>query len=336
MAKKEFIIWHISDLHFPNQVSFEEASGKGKTTKTLEDLITELWNSFRKYRPNLIVITGDIIDRGNRSTYLYTNHKKSNVLDSFLDKLEDLVPKCKIDRRQVPGIVVVPGNHDINRDANLNDRFGAFDAYFRKRNYITEKTPCHYFNEHNIFLYCFNSCYELGGIRKGLPEKIIKELERATSGYFPTAEKRKQFLEYSKRVFAETLKDEDLIDGGFISDNLYDIRRNIHSELSRDQLEDTIGIAVLHHHVLPHLNPDLKTYEMVSNAGKFLGLLNQLGFGIILHGHKHSAFRSSFELENLRYDAAKSSLRIQSVIMNFLQWGRGRSRKEVLSPVFLI
>jgi 3',5'-cyclic AMP phosphodiesterase CpdA len=72
------------------------------------------------------------------------------------------------------------------------------------------------------------------------------------------------------------------------------------ARVSKDQLEalrklvqqtqkGCLKIAVLHHHLLPvNSNEEVKTFADITNLGHFREVLHELGFHIIVHGHKHA------------------------------------------------
>lgn len=110
-----FTIVHITDIHY------------GRTTHKKE--LTNLVNQINECKPNIVVLTGDLIDR---DTKLST--KKINELSSILNKIDTSVGKYAI-----------KGNHDYKFDEweniinnsgfmDLNDKYDTI--YYKNTNYI--------------------------------------------------------------------------------------------------------------------------------------------------------------------------------------------------------
>lgn len=90
-------ILHISDFHLSEPQGFNEILSKSFYDEyifKLKDALSEA--------PELIVITGDIVDKGNASNYA---HAKL-IIDYLIDTLK--IEKDKI--------LICPGNHDFNKD----------------------------------------------------------------------------------------------------------------------------------------------------------------------------------------------------------------------------
>ena len=95
MAK--FHILHLSDLHISD-----------KLTSTLNALIRDVSNNKELINSNvIIVITGDIINRGN--------YKYRNTAIDFFDNLKKSFDQKKIN---IIDVQIVPGNHDKVIDLN--------------------------------------------------------------------------------------------------------------------------------------------------------------------------------------------------------------------------
>jgi 3',5'-cyclic AMP phosphodiesterase CpdA/thymidylate synthase len=50
-----------------------------------------------------------------------------------------------------------------------------------------------------------------------------------------------------------------------------------------------LRIAVLHHHLLPVGSEEIKPFADMTNLGVLRQVLRELGFGMVIHGHKHTA-----------------------------------------------
>jgi 3',5'-cyclic AMP phosphodiesterase CpdA len=74
-------------------------------------------------------------------------------------------------------------------------------------------------------------------------------------------------------------------------------------KIPKDILQDSIRIALVHHHpvLIPEFIESMRGYDAIADSGDLIGLLQVNGFHLILHGHKHNPYiytidtRSAFE-----------------------------------------
>lgn len=75
----------------------------------------------------------------------------------------------------------------------------------------------------------------------------------------------------------------------------YDIARVSDDQLNAlrqtvEKFQDVrLKIAVLHHHLLPVGSEEIKPFADITNLGALRQVLRELGFGMVIHGHKHTA-----------------------------------------------
>ena len=334
--KASCVIWHLSDFHFAKTKSNFSISVKEVGNQTRPTLLKDMLNTFfesaqPQYKPDVIVITGDIVQSG----------EEYKTVEGDLDEFFNVI--CSI----CPTVVVIPGNHDIVRNgqyAGKDKRFDAFNSYFKhiekkqqrasKNNYarivIPQDKKVVYLPESNLLFYCFSSGEELGGIRTGLIEKIrsrcrdrindgtldsiiLKEqldiladeqaMHQDLQGRTPHRLKGKILAHFSA-IIDDVLKDKRLIradrlDVGLVLEDADTINENIRKELATvgsQPSREMTRIALVHHHITPHIRKDIQSHDMTANAGQFIQELGRSKFNLVLHGHKHGLCRNYFEM----------------------------------------
>ena len=100
MEKMRYSILHISDLHKKDGVDY---------TALLQSLEKEmrLWQEEQILSPTFIVVSGDLIQGANNENEI---QKQYEEVEKFLTSLVQLILKGDKQR-----IIIVPGNHDVNR-----------------------------------------------------------------------------------------------------------------------------------------------------------------------------------------------------------------------------
>jgi hypothetical protein len=94
-------ILHLSDLHFGPDHAFPPNTTKYPIPKlSLADKISEIIRARRDYKIGVVVISGDLLTKGEEQGY--------NVAETFL---ETLLKNLKLGKEHV---VITPGNHDIH------------------------------------------------------------------------------------------------------------------------------------------------------------------------------------------------------------------------------
>lgn len=160
----KFVLLHVSDLHFcdpsakghywnteATELSVAPHNRRGLLGSLLYDLRLE------KIKPDLVVVSGDLLDRGHASGV--------PLAIAFLRGLADglgLPPER---------IVIAPGNHDVLREGD--ERYTRYDEirtglYGQSRPAFAPQTPAYKRIDHHLFdkdlgieVVAFNSCEEL-------------------------------------------------------------------------------------------------------------------------------------------------------------------------------
>lgn len=135
-------IIHLSDLHIQNISGGE----KIVIANVLNNLLQDISNYTEDYNELIIVVSGDIINKGNYS--------KSNI-DAALFFFKTL--KTKIGNK-IKGIIFAPGNHDVNRSDD------SYESNCRLMNSnIDERISL---VGYSAYIDLINSIYELFGFQK--------------------------------------------------------------------------------------------------------------------------------------------------------------------------
>lgn len=160
----KFVLLHVSDLHFcdpsakghywnteATELSVAPHNRRGLLGSLLYDLRLE------KIKPDLIIVSGDLLDRGHASGV--------PLAIAFLRGLADglgLPPER---------VVIAPGNHDVLREGD--ERYSRYDEirnglYGQTRPAFTAQTPAYKRIDHHLYdkdlgieVVAFNSCEEL-------------------------------------------------------------------------------------------------------------------------------------------------------------------------------
>lgn len=236
-------IAHLSDLHFVPE-----------TDPDNDRRIRALMHDIRDWRPNLIVVTGDLIDNAPLSRL-----KKDSVratLGIARRFLKTLCTECDLDPSQ--RLFVVPGNHDYRLWGLLSwdscdDRSAFVDTlgtYYCNR----------FIHELNLQVFCFDS-------------NVTDDLSiNFATGFVSENEILDAFPGKALPV-----KTEDGSNDGS----------------SSPRTDTLIRIALLHHHPMPIVKaytPDVTDKEeflLLRNAGVFMKEMAKNDIDVVLHGHKH-------------------------------------------------
>jgi 3',5'-cyclic AMP phosphodiesterase CpdA len=200
-----------------------------------------LINAIRTLEPNFIVLSGDVVNKPQSSTYHAAATYLRNV---FLSAGFDIRDR----------LFIIPGNHDVSffpkknpEDLKrlrlyrefLRELFGERDLESRRHRYTYVDS-----NSKVIFI---------------LLDSTLKNLPPVAEGEIGVGQRewvRRKLLEFKSQ-----LRDFD--------------------EYTR--------IAVFHHHCVPIAGtaPSGERMMQLLDAGDVLELLDQLGFHMVMHGHKH-------------------------------------------------
>ncbi|RDE51647.1 MAG: hypothetical protein DVS81_04500 [Candidatus Accumulibacter meliphilus] len=120
---KELTWLHISDIHFCPHTEWRDSLSRGE----LLDYLKTHFTTSEWPQPDLIFCTGDIAF-GHSSKQPIT--EQYSVAEQFFDKLLDV---CGSEGTSLPRerLFIVPGNHDVNRDAINGDAQSALKTWAR-------------------------------------------------------------------------------------------------------------------------------------------------------------------------------------------------------------
>lgn len=85
-------IFHIADLHIGKQLNYYNLK------ENQENILNQMINRMEEYRPDVLLIAGDIFDKSMPSGEAYS------LFDNFLNRAAALYPSIPI--------VIIAGNHD--------------------------------------------------------------------------------------------------------------------------------------------------------------------------------------------------------------------------------
>jgi 3',5'-cyclic AMP phosphodiesterase CpdA len=294
------IIHHLSDLHVgashyrASRVPFLEDRKDGWLH--LAYYLTFLSKAERK--PHVVIVSGDFSS--------HATEVEINRANDFLRAVAGILEKAH--GVSVPRICVVPGNHDLdwgqeNHQAKV-DRFRRLSQSLETKvvSPYTENPSGPYvsYRDLNLLVYTLDSC-ALGGIDNPLIEELASKFQVLAKAIAN---------ERDRDAYGEALSElEELSrqDPGFVDPK----------ELERmDKLlpkghEDMFKIAVTHHNPSNLPSADRNKYDSIINGGQLKKKLLDLGFDILLHGHRHFRHCSYEEyLEDLGRGAKPSDERL--------------------------
>jgi hypothetical protein len=240
-----------------------------------------LWEYIKKIiiqaRPNIIVITGDVV-----------NSPWPLKLTQIRNELNNLSRSCGAK------LIVVPGNHDMAMSGIYKiwpySKFFRIIFYGDKENKLNRFQPLSKYYKNSIikrifqWMYFYSFFFVLWIIRKIKDEGINDTL--------PICYKSRESI-----IFCLDSNFKGDLATGYIQDkSIYKLNVEIEDiKQSRNPgLCFSPRIAVLHHHPLPipysNVKEGLTSYEpflILRNAGTLLKELIKCDFDLILHGHKH-------------------------------------------------
>lgn len=240
------VLVHLSDIHFNNS---EESNDLIK--KLCDDLVL-MKNEVGTY--DLLAITGDCIDRG-----------QVELFEEFNKKLNDILNKCELKKKNRS--IIVPGNHDIDRNnkwlANIED----FGDDYEKAHKAIEDDFSIFFKDYNEFVDKF-----------GVPQNGVGVKYFTVNGLVIRA----IMLNSSSSTLTHNVYGELIIGDG----QLDQVKKQINSRKKKYD----ITIACMHHPL------DWFSYNVRKKLQSFL--FNTLKVDFLLHGHIHEAsYDSLFNMD---------------------------------------
>ena len=259
---KEFSILHLSDLHIDNG-------------KKLADIYTNLIIDFKKQQEEynlkntLVVITGDIVNKGSMEAF-------GKDAKTFIETLNNKLGLSSVE--STPSILLVPGNHDIQRDPyvkiildainNKNNSidFKKDDFYPKRWNFI--KTPFENFSKFYKLLIDSSICDEnenesVYGINTFIFDGCHVCFIRINTSWACGGDNDKNNLRVGKWQLEQL--NEQII--------------SKKTELNIKEFDLTFAMM---HHPISWLNEDEQTI-----INEYLSRVDKFNANILLHGHVH-------------------------------------------------
>lgn len=291
-----FRIAHISDLHIKHESidnenlsvlqRVAEAIGKsigleveagGHSDGKLEALTTSL----AALKPNLIAVTGDITNFGDRQSF---------------EKAYDFLRQLK-ERTRAEFVVCVPGNHDC-----LFER--ARDSLTNKNSSLLLRGLSKVSREVSVLV---------SADREALPDDTVKQLNEADGltllqNYdewiikkgFGEVDPGKPVIcdarwgKVALFLFNSTNDPGLMANKGRIGAKQFNSLNKCLQSAENQDCFNAVRFALLHHHPISapqSLDKDVnRLYDWMEDGPLFLQYLNKLGFHFILHGHQHVPF----------------------------------------------
>ena len=318
-------ILHLSDLHLGPETATEEVAKvrvEGFESQSLaREVLTWLRDSARV--PDYVVVSGDISNQNGAEGYA-----------AFLRAYESLVAAKKAP--DPTRIIVVPGNHDVQRPKDwhditpvdewdtpprerwahflgaVGDRFvrpwmpttdadvsalidlirgrftgadetvgGGFEVARKDGVSGRQALPFVFHRSHKTVFYAFNSASVSGTLLAASPE--LQEDVRWILG------DKSANADRAQRVVKE-LFDRSRVDPARVQPRELELFRRtmeLLREIFRDEFDEALKVAVLHHHVAPIFQEEVQPFDLILNAARFKAELSAFGFRLVLHGHKH-------------------------------------------------
>lgn len=159
-------------------------------------------------------------------------------------------------------IFVVPGNHDVIFDElDIGRRWYPFSRFYEQHT----------------------------GVRVDAenPSSLTRVIDRSDEGFI--------VVEFNSCVYVQK-GSVDAIRGQIDEDALYGVKEALRN-IPEAKRNAAIKLAIVHHHpiVLPALAEPNRGYDAVVNSQALLGVLQEFGFQLVMHGHKHYPHTFSYD-----------------------------------------
>jgi 3',5'-cyclic AMP phosphodiesterase CpdA len=293
---------HLTDLHLDTPDDYAGADFKSDIVpiKDRPDRSTALRTTLvalgaSPWKIDAIVLTGDIPFQNG------TNTRGWEQFDEALKPLEDAGKLPEPER-----IVVTPGNHDVAWRKPIGDpaHYREFLEHARTPGYTTPLLDGIDFNDDGqitstlkhylldvgagLVIVPINSSHYCGALEPlgpTLSDDQWKEALAKLGGLDASMAERveEQVVSLRAQDVARISEPQFKALTAMVAD--------IKEESARQGTDpaNLIWVAAVHHHLLPvSTEEEFKSYESMTNLGRFRQLLIDLGFQVLLHGHKHS------------------------------------------------
>lgn len=276
-------LFHLSDLHLtgaenPSATSdhkvrvIPQAVG-GNRAQLLKSSLAGLGEALREVGEDLdaVIITGDIADKGRLSGYAQ--------LEEVLSALGPSLPAPE-------RILVVAGNHDVDRDAVGEDRFAGIRS-LRSAGYLVGWLSAAEIGvEPAPILTAHDNSYVLVGLNSSEFSGSQLETEPGLSEHLAELEVRAKTDDATRALLAAWQRRGSADIARMSGPEL----QEIHVQLGKGRPSGPLRIAGLHHQVLPvGTAEEIKAFESILNLGHLRRWMASNQMDLVLHGHKHDA-----------------------------------------------
>ncbi len=257
---KPVVILHLSDLHFGPNHRWALPGRGDKSRPTLVSLLDDALRDFavsEDLLPDIIVVSGDIIDEPIRENFEAAVHFLRSLLET-INELRQEQGRSPITKRNM---FIVPGNSDVawTERTDVRKRFepyrGFLEAFY---GILTVPDGELYSEPARDYLYRVDILEDLRVAMLGLNSCMYDE-PASHAGLVTDGQLQQALNEFERRLQAEG------VDSG-----------------------KYLKVAVLHHH--PHFLLELQhdpTYRVMQDALSVIRALEDHEFDLVLHGHKH-------------------------------------------------
>lgn len=298
MTQTPLRILHLSDLHFASGMVLDPSRHRVPDSYHYtpeRNLISHLESETLPKQFDLIAVTGDIADKARQEGF-----------ETFDKTLMPLL-KSRVDDHS--RICIVPGNHDVLRQATLSQdyydqKFSAFRGIIEAHDVTTcllptgdqqnltfqepSSGPIFVDEQKKLLVACLNSA-----IRCGEPSESKTERSNQIETLFRNASRVKQVEATWKKI--KHLLNQDLVEdiAEITQTQIHRIRKLLDAKKGNlSEWNQYFRIALLHHHLVPfpEQQVDHSTYDPVLDASFVLNILDEYGFHLVLTGHKHQPY----------------------------------------------
>jgi 3',5'-cyclic AMP phosphodiesterase CpdA len=284
-------IAHISDLHVSDIDPGEKtnlqwigqilAQVKFKVNvvadKHNEYKLAALKNKLRELKPELIVVTGDITNYGDRKSF-----------QKAVEILRDLKETAKAQR-----IICIPGNHDClaERVANLRAKSLSSKLFIWGLSLFNQETAL---GRKTSFDQDVRDLMDKGDALTLLQnyQDLIKKDEYGEVNPSIPVSVPTPWGEIIFFLFNSTNDPGYMANEGKIGQFQYNLlNQYLSNPDEKERFARAVRIALLHHHPInnPNINADVveRGYDAMIDGSSFMTYAGNRGFHLILHGHQH-------------------------------------------------
>ncbi len=285
----------ISDIHFSTSDTnvYGEKINEDLTGSLSIDKLDLLFDAMEEMGPiDLLVFCGDYVF-GKEA-----KEEKNKALEKFLGFLENVEKSSKIFSDEIACksdyIVIVPGNHDIDRDQEkiLNDFKEKLHKYitpFKEKSKYHSFAPTFIFDEYKVVLTCVSTVENSATKNKEIND-VVKKIK--------ATRKNKEL----KESIIDVLKNYLIYDIPSITEETK--RKFINTSIKIDKIDkynDYMKLMVCHHPLLNGIETSstIKKYQSTIGGYGFMKSAINYGYQLFIHGHIHECSCVEFVDHNM-------------------------------------